>query len=252
MSSNNTITPGNTSTPRAAFLDEAPANDADATNTPVSIASSQTTPNRLVSDSPLFRGSPQSDLGNGRGTLIAGRDFPPDAFVDTTTHPTFVPVGPYTYSREARLRESLDGVSISANVKLTNSSDGRSLRVRSDVAYQDTTGKPIASVTVREYATVRGTDQTGATFTIGGQGNGGPGGVGGGGTVGGGQNWVRTNSGNIGAINLGNQSTNSRGSSGVVAIDGQSRQFDYKYDVTVTYKDGTSTRVQTGASTEPR
>jgi hypothetical protein len=228
MSSNNTITPGNTSTPRAAFLDEAPANDADATNTPVSIASSQTTPNRLVSDSPLFRGSPQSDLGNGRGTLIAGRDFPPDAFVDTTTHPTFVPVGPYTYSREARLRESLDGVSISANVKLTNSSDGRSLRVRSDVAYQDTTGKPIASVTVREYATVRGTDQTGVTFTIGGQGNGGPGGVGGGGTVGGGQN------------------------SGVVAIDGQSRQFDYKYDVTVTYKDGTSTRVQTGASTEPR
>ncbi len=250
-----TINSANTSTSpqRPAYLDEPPANDPNATNTQA-VVSPETTPNRLVSDSPLFQGLPPPRLGNsnGQGTLVAGRDFPTDAFVDTTTHPTFVPVGPYTYSREARLRESRDGVSVAADVKLTHSSDGRTLKVNSNVSYEDTSGKPIASVTVREYATVRGSDQTGRTWSVGGQGNGGPGGVGGGGTLGGGNTWINTTSGNVGAINLGNQTSNSRSSSGAIAINGDSRQFDYKYDLTVTYKDGTSTRVQVAGSTEPR
>jgi hypothetical protein len=252
MSSTNAITSNNTSPQRPAYLDEPPANDPSVTNTQATSAPLDAPSNRLVSDSPLFQGLPPPSLRNSQGTLVASRDFPTDAFVDTTTHPTFVPVGPYTYSREARLRESRDGVSVAADVKLTHSSDGRTLRVNSNVSYEDTSGKPIASVTVREYATVRGSDQTGRTWSVGGQGNGGPGGVGGGGTLGGGNTWINTTSGNVGAINLGNQTSNSRGSSGAVAINGDSRQFDYKYDVTVTYKDGTSTRVQVAGSTEPR
>lgn len=250
-----TINFANTSTSpqRPAYLDEPPANDPNTTNTQPAV-NTNSTPNRLVSDSPLFQGLPPPSFSNsnGQGTLVAGRTFPNDAFVDTTTHSWGVPIGPYTYSREAQLRESRDGVSVAADVQLTRSSDGRTLRVNSNVSYQDTSGKPIASVTVREYATVQGSDPTGRSWSVGAQGQGGPGGIGGGGTLGGGDTWINTTGGNVGAINLGNQTSNSRSSSGAIAIDGDSRQFNYKYDVTVTYKDGSSTRVQVGASTEPR
>jgi hypothetical protein len=194
-----------------------------------------------------------AEIGQAHGaTLLAdNRVFPPDAFVDTTTHSLGVPIGPYTYSREAQLRNDNNGLSVSADVRLTHSSDGRTLNVQSNVSYQDTSGREISGVTVREYAIVRGSDPTGRTWSVGGNGTVGAS-NGGGATVGGGDTWINTNSGNVGAINLGNQDSNSRSTDGTIAIDRDSRQFDYKFDVTVTYTDGSSNTVQVGASTEPR
>jgi hypothetical protein len=194
-----------------------------------------------------------AEIGQTHGaTLLAdSRSFQRDGFVDTTAHSWGVPVGPYTYSREAQLRNDNNGLSVSADVRLTHSSDGRTLNVQSNVSYQDTSGREISGVTVREYAIVRGSDQTGLTWSVGGNGTVGAS-KGGGATVGGGATWINTNSGNVGAINLGNQDSNSRSTDGTIAIDRDSRQFDYKFDVTVTYTDGSSNTVQVGASTEPR
>jgi hypothetical protein len=231
-------------TPAASNLDEYDTYAAADTPRRATASADETSSSRLASASLQPDGSSPSNVGDSQGTLVAGRTFPRDAFVDTTRQHTW-DVGPvqilnggYTFSREAQLRNERNGVSVAADVKVTRSSDGRTLQVNTSASYQDTTGKPIAKVYVEELPLVDGKKPTGQSWTFGGTASTG-GSTGGGITLGGGSSDINTTSGTPSRRNL-SLANNNGGGSYAIPIDANSRELVYKFSVTVVYKDGTS------------
>jgi hypothetical protein len=231
-------------------LNPNPFGDLNATATPTQFG--QTSGARVPQDGNSSVSTPS------QGTLVAGRPdfpqpagtYPSDAFVDTTHHDWGNPViGGWQYGRDAQLRRSRDGLSVAADVSVRHSSDGKLLTYESTLTYQDTTGKPISKVYIEERVTVKGSEETGKSWSVGGQFTSAP--PGGGATIGGGTTWQNTRDGYSGGM-VGNKPTISVTGSRSIGIDNKSGDFKYSATITVVYQDGTKNSVNVTGITESR